>query len=212
MGGSILVKFYNVSLSREKKLNGTLNKGDFFYLICNNKEEKQVFLQKIARIKNSNGSMMIGNKNFLNRKDIGDKNVLRKVGIMYSDYKFLESKNVRENLEFYLKIRGYSKKEIKEKVDESIKEFALEKKEFEKIRTLTSLEKMIVSLNRAIIIKPEILIIEDAHMNLKDKFIDKFMNILKELSEEDMKVLYVTEDRKMIDNYKEIFDGNIGGV
>ncbi len=112
-----MVKFVNVNLNgkTEINLNLNLNRGEFRYLSYEDEAEKNLFLQMLTKVTvPKKGSIIIEGEDFITASKAGYRNILRRFGITYKDYKFISYKTIFENLEYYLNLRGYTPKEVED--------------------------------------------------------------------------------------------------
>lgn len=77
--------------------------------------------------------------------------------------------SVRDNLSYGLKLRGFAKAEIDERVNEALALLGLEQVSKEKMKNLSELERRLTSLGRAVVRKPDLFILDEPFFNVSDE-------------------------------------------
>ena len=122
-------------------------------------------------------------------------------------------RSVYENLKFALKIYKFSNLEIKIRINKISKLMKIEHIIADSARTLSSGEQQLISILRSIIIRPNILLLDEPFSNLDQKSIKKVEKILELCSKEGIKIIFVTHDAKQIKRFaKEVVFLNKGKV
>lgn len=136
----------------------------------------------------------------------------KNVGFVFQSY-FLEPNfTVLQNTIMPLVISGEVKKAREEKAKDILMKLGLENKINKKAKELSGGEKQRVSIARALINNPKIIICDEPTGNLDKTTGDNVMNILKSLADEGHTILLVThnfEYAKMADRIIHIEDGEI---
>lgn len=190
-----MVRVVNVNISEKNKLNFMLEDKGFHCLQCSNRKEQDHFLQVLTRITSTKGDILIGRESILRCKESIYQAKLKELGVVYSDYKFIEYKNVFENLKYYLEIRGASAGEIDGIIEESLDFFGIKEQKTREINSLNHDEKVVVGLARAMMTDPKYLILDDIHMGMDSKMWEKIYSFLKKLSNSGTGILYLTSDK-----------------
>jgi cell division transport system ATP-binding protein len=102
------------------KVNLTINKGDFYYLIGKTGSGKSSLMKTFyGDLPLQRGTGSIVDFDLKNLKDKDIPFLRRKIGIVFQDFKLLSDRSVFDNLEFVLKATGWkNKEEIKTKINE----------------------------------------------------------------------------------------------
>jgi cell division transport system ATP-binding protein len=91
-----------------------------------------------------------------NRRQIAEYR--RKIGVVYQDFKLLNTKTVAENVSYAMEVSGYSDAIINKRIPEILTEVGLLSKKDTPIQSLSGGEAQRVSIARALIHNPQILI------------------------------------------------------
>jgi len=164
----ILVELHNVM----KRYDGTIalngvnlkiEEGDFLAIVGPNGAGKTTLLKIMAGIEEPTSGEILYKDRRIGRKDLG---FLRKRCTMVFQRTMLFNTTVYNNIAYGLKIRGLSKNEIQERVHEVLRLVKLEG--FEKIhaKKLSGGQQQRVSLARALVLKPELLLLDEPTANL----------------------------------------------
>lgn len=159
------------------------------------------------------GDLFIDGVDFLtfSDEDLNDYH-LKKVGFVFQDYHLLESHTVLDNLIETLQIIGVPTKEAEKKSLEYLKMFELEDLKYNKVRNLSSGQKQRVSIARAMIKDPDVLLCDEPTANLDEETGFKVLKILKEYSKNHLLILstHNYEDAQTyVTHFVRIYKGNL---
>ena len=93
------------------QVNVSINKGEFVYLIGKTGTGKSSFMKTLygdIPLKEGQGEIVGINLKTLKEKQIPE--LRRKLGVVFQDFKLLNDRNVKQNLEFVLKATGWKDK------------------------------------------------------------------------------------------------------
>lgn len=123
----------------------------------------------------------------------------RKVGIIFQDFKLLMKKTVFENIAFALEAAGASNEEIAERVPKIIEIVGLTKRSKALSEALSGGEKQRVSIARALIHQPKILIADEPTGNLDPVTTWEIIELLFKINRQGTIVLLATHDKEVVD-------------
>ena len=123
----------------------------------------------------------------------------RKVGIIFQDFKLLPKKTVFENISFALEVAGASNAQIKENVPKIIEIVGLTKRSKALSEELSGGEKQRVSIARALVHQPKILIADEPTGNLDPVTTWEIIELLFKINRQGTIVLLATHDKEVVD-------------
>ncbi len=126
----------------------------------------------------------------------------REIGVIFQDYKLLESKKVYENVAFAMEVCGYSDKIISKKVPEALEQVGLLIKKDKFVYELSGWEKQRVAIARALVHEPKIIIWDEPTGNLDPDTAKDIMNIFMDLNMEWKTVIIATHDKNIVNALK----------
>ena len=211
-----LVSFKSVKKSYDgksliiKDLNLDINRGEFVTLLGPSGSGKTTCLMMLAGFESvTAGEIQIDGKPIQNIPP--NK---RNLGMVFQDYALFPHMTVKENLAFPLEVRKNSNDEIKQKVDEALSMVALNGYESRRIGQLSGGQKQRVAVARALIFRPEIILMDEPlgalDKNLREEMQFEIMRLHDSLG---ITFIYVTHDQSeavtMSDRIAVFDDGEI---
>lgn len=127
------------------------------------------------------------------------QNYRKSIWVIFQDYKLLESKTVYENVAFAMEVCSYKDKDIIRIVPEVLEQVGLLVKKDKKISELSWWEKQRVSIARALVHEPSIIIWDEPTWNLDPKTAQNVMSIFEELNKKWKTVIIATHDKNIVD-------------
>lgn len=216
-----MIMFNNVSMKYEDtgelaldQVNFLVEKGEFVFIIGASGAGKSTITHLITReITPTDGSILVGGQDISTLKRRHLPYYRRKIGMVFQDFRLLESKTVYENVAFALQITGTSSKNIRRIVPNVLGMVGLSGKANALPSQLSGGEMQRVALARAMANNPDLLIADEPTGNLDPQNAEEIMNILLDINKHGTTVLTVTHDVNMVNKMKqrviEIQDGVI---
>lgn len=126
----------------------------------------------------------------------------KNIWVIFQDYKLLESKTVYENVAFAMEVSNYRDKDIVKKVPEALEQVGLLLKKDKFVSELSGWEKQRVSIARALVHEPKVIIGDEPTGNLDPVTALNVMKIFDELNKSGITVIIATHDKNIVDTYK----------
>lgn len=126
----------------------------------------------------------------------------RQIGIVFQDYRLLDQKTVFENIAFALEVCG-EEDQVSKKVPELIELVGLKGKAKKFPRELSGGEKQRVSIARALVHDPQILVADEATGNLDPRNSREIADLLLKLNQEkNLTIFFATHDPILVEKLK----------
>jgi cell division transport system ATP-binding protein len=138
----------------------------------------------------------------LNLADIHSRRIpylRRKLGVVFQDYRLLSNKTVYENVAFAMEIIGASEREIRKQVPTILSVVGLSEKHKRYPHELSGGEQQRVSIARAMINNPPILIADEPTGNLDPDTSWEIMKILRQINRTGTTILMTTHNKEIVD-------------
>ncbi len=126
----------------------------------------------------------------------------RNIWVIFQDYKLLESKKVYENIAFAMEVCGYKEDIIRKKVPEVLDQVWLLVKKDKFVQELSWWEKQRISIARALVRNPQIIIWDEPTGNLDPVTAKWIMEIFDNLNKQWKTIIIATHDRNIVNSMK----------
>ena len=205
---SEIIVFNKVSLKISStnilnNLNFSISQGDFTYLIGKTGSGKSSIIRSIyCDIPIESGKSIIDGKDISKIKKNQIPFLRRKIGIIFQDFKLLSDRSIYRNLEFVLKATDWKdKQKINERIDEVLNEVGMINLKDRMPYQLSGGEQQRISIARAILNKPNLILADEPTGNLDPGTSKEIMNLLIKINNQGSTILMATHDYDMISNF-----------
>lgn len=182
-------------------INLDVNPGEFVYLVGVSGAGKSTVLKLIYMdILPQRGHVIIDKFSSLNIKKRQIPYLRRKLGIIFQDFKLLNDRNVFDNVAFALEVTGTKTKDIKKRVLRVLAEVGLNHKRNQMPLQLSGGEQQRVSIARALVNDPIILLADEPTGNLDSKATTDIIKLLEKINVRGTAVLMATHNEKLYKN------------
>ena len=177
--------------------------GEFVFLVGHSGSGKSTFIKLITReLKPSSGHIYVADEDLTTMRDWRVPYLRRNIGCVFQDFKLLPNKTVFENVAFALEVIGKSRHVIKTQVPEVLRLVGLQDKLNKRPDQLSGGEQQRVSIARAIVNRPPLLVCDEPTGNLDPQTSRGIMDLLERINRTGTTVLVATHDREMVDNMR----------
>ena len=177
--------------------------GEFVFLVGHSGSGKTTFIRMLIReVKPTQGHIYIADEDLANMRNWRVPYLRRNIGCVFQDFKLLPNKTVFENVAFALEVIGKSRHVIKTQVPEVLRLVGLQDKLNKRPDQLSGGEQQRVSIARAIVNRPPILVCDEPTGNLDPQTSRGIMDLLERINRTGTTVVVATHDREMVDNMR----------
>ena len=177
--------------------------GEFVFLVGHSGSGKSTFIRLIIReIKPTDGKIYIADEDLSRMRNWRVPYLRRNIGCVFQDFKLLPNKTVFENVAFALEVIGKSRHVIKTQVPEVLRLVGLQEKLDKRPDQLSGGEQQRVSIARAIVNRPPLLVCDEPTGNLDPQTSRGIMDLLERINRTGTTVLVATQGREMVDNMR----------
>ena len=181
-------------------INLTVDEKDFIYLIGKTGSGKSSILRTIYAdmpINNGEARVLKYNLTTIKRKEIPF--LRRKIGVIFQDFKLLPDRSVTKNLEFVLKATEWkNKQKIEERIDNVLEKVKMNDYSNRYPHELSGGEKQRVSIARALLNNPKLVLADEPTGNLDPATSMEIMNILNSINLNGTSIIMATHDYELI--------------
>jgi len=183
-----------------KNINLDIIAKDFIYLIGKTGSGKSSILRTIyADLPVKQGQAEVLGYDLIKIKKKEIPNLRRKIGIIFQDFKLLPDRTVFKNLEFVLKATEWKKKEkIEERIDNVLEQVKMNDYKNRLPNELSGGGKQRVSIARALLNKPKLVLADEPTGNLDPATSLEIMNILNSINNQGTSIIMATHDYQLI--------------
>jgi cell division transport system ATP-binding protein len=180
-----------------------INSGEFVFLVGHSGSGKSTFIKLLLReILPSTGEITVAGQDVVKMKNWKVPFLRRNIGCVFQDFKLLPNKTTYENVAFALEVIGRSKHVIRTQVPEVLRLVGLEEKVESYPDELSGGEQQRVSIARAFVNRPPMLLADEPTGNLDPATSLGIMSLLNRINKTGTTILVATHDREMVDSMR----------
>lgn len=196
-------KQYENGVTAIYDLNVTIAKGDFVFVIGASGSGKSTLIKMLYREeKPTKGEISVGGIDVAKLRNSNVYKIRRKIGIVFQDFKLLPRLTVYENVAFALEVLGASKEEVQKKTLQALDLVGLKSKAKNFPNQLSGGEQQRVSIARAIVNGPKLLICDEPTGNLDPVTSIDIMRVLEQINKLGTTIIMATHDKDIVDKMK----------
>lgn len=196
-------KDYKNGVSALSDINLDIKKGDFIFIVGSSGAGKSTLVKLLLKEEEpTEGNIYMNNVNITKVSKRNIPKIRRKVGVVFQDFRLLSNKTVYENVAFAMEILGENPKEIRRKVPQILGMVNLSSKASSFPDQLSGGEQQRVSIARAIVNNPPILLADEPTGNLDPDTAWEVMNVLKDINNRGTTIIMATHAREIVNEMK----------
>lgn len=196
-------KIYDNNVKALSDVSIEIESGEFVFLVGPSGSGKSTFIKMLLKeIEPSIGTITVGDSDLskLTRKDI--PYYRRKIGMVFQDFRLIQDLNVYENVAFAMKVVEASPRDIRRRVPMVLSLVGLSHKYKMFPSELSGGEQQRVSLARAIVNNPTLLIADEPTGNLDPETAKEIMGLLDDVNKAGTTILMATHAKDIVDSMK----------
>ena len=195
-----VTKKYDNGVMALDNVNIKIEKGEFVFIVGPSGAGKSTFIKSILKeIDVTTGKVWVDDVNVSRMHRRRVPYLRRKVGVVFQDFRLLPNKTVYENIAFAMEIIGTNQRIIRKQVPMILALVGLTGKGNVYPNQLSGGEQQRVSIARAMINNPPILIADEPTGNLDPDTSWEIMKILRTINRRGTTILMATHDREIVD-------------
>lgn len=177
-------------------------RGEFVFLVGPSGAGKTTLLKLLFCAERSTaGQVIVNNYNLTNIKPKKIPYLRRSIGVVFQDFKLLNSRTVFDNIAITLEILGMGRNEVRRRVTKVLKSVGLQYMEDKYPLELSGGEQQRVAIARAIVNNPSVLLADEPTGNLDPEISIDIMNILNNINAMGTTVVVATHDKGLLEKY-----------
>ncbi|MBS0990613.1 cell division ATP-binding protein FtsE [Lacticaseibacillus paracasei] len=194
-----VTKQYANGVTAIKNLNLEIHDGEFVYVIGPSGAGKSTFVKMLYHeLMPTSGTIKIDDFDFATMKPSRVPFLRRHIGIVFQDFKLLPRLTVYENIAYAMQVIEAPDEKIKDRVLEVLGLVGLEQKLRRFPDELSGGEQQRVSVARAIVNKPKVLIADEPTGNLDPQTSDEIVDILERINASGTTVIMATHNKDIV--------------
>jgi cell division transport system ATP-binding protein len=205
-----MIKFQNVTKIYEtknkqkvfalKNVSFEIKKGEFVLIVGRSGAGKTTLLKLIfAEEKPTEGKIFFDGKDITKMRDGEISKLRREIGVVFQDYKLLPTKTAFENLAYVMEVTGFSDEEIKSDVPKVLEIVGLSEKFQSFPQELSAGEKQRLSIARALISRPKVILADEPTGNLDPYNTLDILKIFQKIHEMGTTIVFATHNKDIVD-------------
>ena len=180
-----------------------IEQGEFVFLVGHSGSGKSTFIRLLLReLLPTKGQILVAGQDLIKMKSWKVPYLRRNIGCVFQDFKLLPNKTTYENVAFTLEVIGRSKHVVRTQVPEVLRLVGLEDKIDSYPDELSGGEQQRVSIARAFVNRPPLLLADEPTGNLDPATSLGIMSLLNRINKTGTTVLVATHDREMVDSMR----------
>ena len=196
-------KIYNNNVKALSDVSVKIDSGDFVFLVGPSGSGKSTFIKMLLKeIEPTMGNITVADKKLSEIKRNQIPYYRRKIGMVFQDFRLIPTLNVYENVAFAMRVVEASQKEIRKRVPMVLSLVGLSHKYKMFPNELSGGEQQRVSLARAIVNNPSVLIADEPTGNLDPDTAKEIMELLEDINRSGTTIVMATHAKDIVDSMK----------
>ena len=206
---TLMIKLENVTKSYKgstvalRDCSVDIGKGEFVFMVGPSGSGKSTFLRLLTREESPDtGHIWVAGKDIAQLSHWKVPYLRRNIGCVFQDFKLLPNKNVYENVAFALEVIGRPRSAVRTQVPQILDLVGLGKKMDNLPSELSGGEQQRVSIARAFVNRPLILLADEPSGNLDPSTTVGIMRLLDRINRTGTTIVMATHDQGIVDTMR----------
>ncbi|WLR55559.1 cell division ATP-binding protein FtsE [Mesobacillus subterraneus] len=196
-------KTYRNGITAANGINVHIDAGEFLYVVGPSGAGKSTFIKMMYReVKPTQGSIIINGVDLAKLKDSKVPLLRRNIGVVFQDFKLLNTLSVYENVAFAMEVIEEQPQYIKKRVMETLELVGLKHKARALPTELSGGEQQRVAIARSIVNAPKVVIADEPTGNLDPDTSWEIMNIFEEINLRGTTIVMATHNKEIVNTIK----------
>ena len=203
-----MITFQNVSKTYGngthalKHVDLQVDSGEFVFIVGSSGAGKSTFLKMImCEERPTEGKILVNNTDITNLPKRRVPYLRRTMGIVFQDFRLIDTMNVYENVAFAMHVVGASPEEIRRRVPYMLGLVGLQDKAKCRPGELSGGEQQRVGLARALINNPKLIIADEPTGNVDPALSFEIVDLLSEINRRGTTILMVTHEHGLVKHF-----------
>jgi len=198
-----VAKVYEPNVIALNDATFVIEKGEFVFIVGPSGSGKSTIVRLLLKeIEPTAGKIIVGGRDLGRLKRSKVPTLRRNLGCVFQDFKLLPNRTAAENVAYALRVLGESRASVRRKVPEVLSLVGLGQKMNSYPHELSGGEQQRVSIARAFVNHPPLLVCDEPTGNLDPDTSVGIMQLLYRINRSGTTVLMVTHDREMVDKMR----------
>ena len=195
-----VTKIYEPDVTALRDVSFVIEKGEFVFVVGASGSGKSTMIRLLLKeLEPSSGRILVGGRDLTRLRRSKVPLLRRNVGCVFQDFKLLPSRTAAENVAYALKVQGDRPDGIRKKVPEALSLVGLAHKATSLPDELSGGEQQRVSIARACVNRPLVLLADEPTGNLDPSTSVEIMRLLDKVNRIGTTVVMATHDQAIVD-------------
>jgi cell division transport system ATP-binding protein len=198
-----VTKVYEPNVAALSDVSFVIEKGEFVFVVGASGSGKSTIIRLLLKeLEPTSGRIIVAGRDLGRLRRSKVPQLRRNVGCVFQDFKLLPNRTAAENVAYALKVQGEGTSSVRHKVPEVLNLVGLAHKMSSYPDELSGGEQQRVSIARAFVNHPPLLVCDEPTGNLDPDTSVGIMQLLYRINRSGTTVLMVTHDREMVDKMR----------
>jgi cell division transport system ATP-binding protein len=198
-----VTKIYDPDVVALRDVSFVIDKGEFVFCVGASGSGKSTIIRLLIKeLEPTRGRIIVGGRDLARLKRSKVPLLRRNVACVFQDFKLLPNRTAYENVAYALNVQGENRDSIRKKVPEVLNLVGLGAKMNSYPDELSGGEQQRVSIARAVVNHPPLLVCDEPTGNLDPDTSVGIMQLLYRINRSGTTILMVTHDREMVDKMR----------